>query len=380
MKTHEKVREPLFHIIKRDGLVWWKSWLIRIAAVAAALLFSGVISYAITGENPMDIYLTMIDGAVGSTHRVWNLLQAMAMLLCVSLAVTPAFKMRFWNIGAEGQALIGGFAAAACMLKLTGVIPDALMIPTMLLLSIVAGAIWGVIPAFFKANWGTNETLFTLMMNYIAMQIVSYFVSIWAVPKGSGQIGMINGSSNIGWLPRLFGQKYLVSILVVLLLTVLVYIYLKYSKHGYEISVVGESENTARYIGINVKKVIIRTMLISGALCGVAGFLLVAGSDHSITSDTIGGRGFTAIMVSWLAKFNPLTMILTSFILVFMEKGAGEVATDLGLNHAFSDIITGIIIFFIIGSEFFIHYQIKFREKEKASIDKDDKTEKEVKA
>lgn len=380
MKTHEKVREPLFHIIKRDGLVWWKSWLIRIASVAAALLFSGVISYAITGENPMDIYLTMIDGAVGSTHRVWNLLQAMAMLLCVSLAVTPAFKMRFWNIGAEGQALIGGFAAAACMLKLTGVIPDALMIPTMLLLSIVAGAIWGVIPAFFKANWGTNETLFTLMMNYIAMQIVSYFVSIWAVPKGSGQIGMINGSSNIGWLPRLFGQKYLVSILVVLLLTVLVYIYLKYSKHGYEISVVGESENTARYIGINVKKVIIRTMLISGALCGVAGFLLVAGSDHSITSDTIGGRGFTAIMVSWLAKFNPLTMILTSFILVFMEKGAGEVATDLGLNHAFSDIITGIIIFFIIGSEFFIHYQIKFREKEKASIDKDDKTEKEVKA
>lgn len=380
MKTHEKVREPLFHIIKRDGLVWWKSWLIRIASVAAALLFSGVISYAITGENPMDIYLTMIDGAVGSTHRVWNLLQAMAMLLCVSLAVTPAFKMRFWNIGAEGQALIGGFAAAACMLKLTGVIPDVLMIPVMLLLSIVAGAIWGVIPAFFKANWGTNETLFTLMMNYIAMQIVSYFVSIWAVPKGSGQIGMINGSSNIGWLPRLFGQKYLVSILVVLLLTVLVYIYLKYSKHGYEISVVGESENTARYIGINVKKVIIRTMLISGALCGVAGFLLVAGSDHSITSDTIGGRGFTAIMVSWLAKFNPLTMILTSFILVFMQKGAGEVATDLGLNHAFSDIITGIIIFFIIGSEFFIHYQIKFREKEKASIDKDDKAEKEVKA
>ena len=380
MKTHEKVREPLFHIIKRDGLVWWKSWLIRIASVAAALLFSGVISYAITGENPIDIYLTMIDGAVGSTHRVWNLLQAMAMLLCVSLAVTPAFKMRFWNIGAEGQALIGGFAAAACMLKLTGVIPDVLMIPVMLLLSIVAGAIWGVIPAFFKANWGTNETLFTLMMNYIAMQIVSYFVSIWAVPKGSGQIGMINGSSNIGWLPRLFGQKYLVSILVVLLLTVLVYIYLKYSKHGYEISVVGESENTARYIGINVKKVIIRTMLISGALCGVAGFLLVAGSDHSITSDTIGGRGFTAIMVSWLAKFNPLTMILTSFILVFMQKGAGEVATDLGLNHAFSDIITGIIIFFIIGSEFFIHYQIKFREKEKASIDKDDKAEKEVKA
>lgn len=363
MTKNEKVREPLFHIVKRNGIVWWKAWVIRIVAVIAALIVSGIVSYVITGENPVDIYVTMYDGAMGTKHRVWNLLQSLAMLLCVSLAVTPAFKMRFWNIGAEGQALIGGFAAAACMLKLTGIIPDALVIPAMLLSSIVMGALWGVIPAIFKAKWGTNETLFTLMMNYIATQIISYFVSIWAVPKGSGKIGVINGGNNVGWLPSLFGQKYLVSILAVLVLTVLVYIYLKYSKHGYEISVVGESENTARYIGINVKKVIIRTMLISGALCGVAGFLLVSGNDHSITVDTIGGRGFTAIMVSWLAKFNPLAMILTSFILVFMQKGAGEVATDLGLNKAFSDIIAGIIIFFIIGCEFFINYQIKFREK-----------------
>ncbi len=364
MAKQEKKHEPLFHIVKRGAIVWWKSWTIRIVAVLAALVFSGLVSVVITGENPFDIYATMFKGAFGSSHRIWNLLQALAMLLCVSLAVTPAFKMRFWNIGAEGQALIGGFVAAACMLKLTGVIPNALMIPVMLIGSIVAGAIWGVIPAFFKAHWGTNETLFTLMMNYIAMQIVSYFANIWAVPKGSGQIGMINGATNIGWLPRIFGQKYLLSILIVLALTVVVYIYLKYSKHGYEISVVGESENTARYIGINVKNVIIRTMIISGALCGIAGFLLVAGSDHSITPDTIGGRGFTAIMVSWLAKFNPLFMILTSFILVFMQKGAGQVATDLGLNQAFSDIIAGIIIFFIIGSEFFINYQIKVREKE----------------
>ena len=364
MARQEKKHEPLFHIVKRGSIVWWKSWVIRALAVVAALAFSGVVSVLITGENPFDIYITMFKGAFGSSHRIWNLLQGIAMLLCVSLAVTPAFKMRFWNIGAEGQALIGGFVAAACMLKLTGVIPTWLMIPVMLIGSMLAGAIWGLLPAFFKANWGTNETLFTLMMNYIAMQIVSYFANIWAVPKGSGQIGMINGDTNIGWLPRILGQRYLLNIIIVLALTAFIYIYLKYSKHGYEISVVGESENTARYIGINVKKVIIRTMIISGALCGIAGFLLVAGSDHSITPDTIGGRGFTAIMVSWLAKFNPIFMILTSFILVFMQRGAGQVATDLGLNQAFSDIIAGIIIFFIIGSEFFINYQIKFREKE----------------
>jgi len=404
MKTHDKVREPLFHIVKRDGLVWWRGWIVRIVAVVIALLFSGLVTYLLTGENPIEVYKTMWDGAFGTPRRFWNLMQALAMLLCVSLAVTPAFKMRFWNIGAEGQALIGGFAAAAVMIWLPKAIEkfpqlqalpqgalNGIMLTLMVLAAMVVGAIWALIPALFKAKWGTNETLFTLMMNYIATQIVAYFVYIWAGSAGSGVIGVINEKTHLGWMPEFggtdaawmpvlegklkgwlpffsggnfVGQKYLLGILLVLLLTVLMFVYLKFSKHGYEISVVGESENTARYIGINVKKVIIRTMLISGALCGVAGFLLVSGADHSITPDTIDGRGFTAIMVSWLAKFNPITMLLTSFIVVFFEKGATNVATDLGLNHAFSDIITGIIIFFIIGSEFFINYRIKFREKE----------------
>ena len=220
MAKQEKKNEPLFHIVKRGSIAWWKSAVIRVAAVLAALVFSGVVSFLITGENPLDIYSTMIAGAFGTSHRIWNLLQALAMLLCVSLAVTPAFKMRFWNIGAEGQALIGGFVAAACMLKLTGVIPNWLMIPVMLIGSIIAGAVWGLLPAIFKANWGTNETLFTLMMNYIAMQIVSYFANIWAVPKGSGQIGMINGRTNIGWLPSILGQKYLLSIIIVFFLAI----------------------------------------------------------------------------------------------------------------------------------------------------------------
>ena len=147
------------------------------------------------------------------------------------------------------------------------------------------------------------------------------------------------------------------------MLTVLVYIYLKHSKHGYEISVVGESENTAKYIGINVKKVILRTMAISGALCGVAGFLLVAGTDHSISIETAGGDGFTAIMVSWLAQFNPFVMMFTSFIISFLEIGAGEIATAFNLNQSVAEILSGIIIFFIIGSEFFINYKIDFLKK-----------------
>ena len=247
------------------------------------------------------------------------------------------------------------------MILLGGKMPNWLLIIVMTVASIVSGAIWAVIPAIFKANWGTNETLFTLMMNYVGIQLVSYFVMVWEVPKGSGKVGIINQATRDGWFPTIGDNDYLLNIIIVFVLTVLLYVYLRYSKHGYEIAVVGESENTARYIGINVKKVIIRTMLLSGALCGVAGLLLVGSTNHTITTTIAGGRGFTAIMVSWLAKFNPIYMVMTSFLLIFLEKGANEISTVYRLNQSFSDIITGIILFFIIGCEFFINYEIKFR-------------------
>ena len=297
------ITNSLGHIIKRDDIVWWKAWGIRIISVLLALVVCGFVTVSLTDLNPVEMYITMIDGAVGTPRLTWNLLQNTAILLCVSLAVTPAFKMKFWNIGGEGQILIGGLATATCMIFLGGKLPSPVLIPIMFIASIVSASIWGLIPAYFKTRFNSNETLFTLMMNYVAIQIVAYFTLEWSVPKGSGTPRTLE----FGQLPTILGQKYLINILIVAVLTVLVYFYLKSSKHGYEISVVGESENTARYIGINVKKVILRTMAISGALCGIAGFLLVAGTDHSLKSDTSGGRGFTAIMVSWLAKFKRST-------------------------------------------------------------------------
>lgn len=364
-KPNKQHHEPLFHITKRAAIPFWQSWIIRILSIVAALAVCAVVTVLLTGENPFAVYATMFEGAFGTKRRIWALMQNVAMLLCVSLAVTPAFKMKFWNIGAEGQALIGGLATTACMILFGDQLPSYFLFPLMIIVSIVAGAIWAFIPAFFKAKWNTNETLFTLMMNYIAMQIVSFFCYKWSNPKGSGHIGVINADTNAGWFPKIGGQAYAMNIIIVIVLTVAMYIYLKYSKHGYEIAVVGESENTARYIGINVKKVIMRTMLLSGAICGLAGLLLVAGTDHTITRDTVSGRGFTAIMVSWLAKFNPIYMVLTSLLLVFLQKGADEISTRFGLNDSFSEILTGIIIFFIIGSEFFINYTIKFRESKK---------------
>ena len=365
MNKGKKLHEPLFHIAKRPALAWHKAWGIRGLAILAALIFAGLVTMALTGENPIQVYVTMIKGNFSSERRIWMLLQTLVMLLCVSLAVTPAFKMRFWNIGAEGQVLMGGLATAACMIYFGDKIPAWLLIIVMTVSSMFAGALWALIPAIFKAKFNTNETLFTLMMNYVGIQLVSYFVIVWENPKGSGHVGVINQASQGGWLPVLGDQKYLLSVIVVLALTVFMYVYLKYSKHGYELAVVGESENTARYIGLNVNKVIIRTMLLSGAICGIAGLLLVGGTDHTISTTTAGGRGFTAIMVSWLAKFNPLYMIATSFLLAFFERGASEISTIFHLDQAFSDIITGIILFFIIGSEFFINYEFKLTHRAK---------------
>ena len=357
---NKKERTPVVHIVKRGALPWYGSWGIRGCAILAALIVCGIITSVVTGENPIQVYVAIFKGSFGTSRKFWVLLQNIAMLLCVSIAVTPAFKMRFWNIGGEGQALAGALASAACMICLRNVLPNWAVIVCMVVSSIAAGALWGFIPAFFKARWNTNETLFTLMMNYVAIQLVAYFSVVWESPKGSGNIGIINQNTMIGWLPQIGRYKYLLNVIIVALLTVGMYIYLNYSKHGYELSVVGESERTARYVGIKVEKVIIRTMLLSGAICGIAGMLLVGGTNHTLTSSIVDNRGFTAVMVAWLAKFNPIWMIFTSFLLVFLGRGAGEIATNFSLNQSFGDILTGIILFFIIGSEFFINYKISF--------------------
>ena len=358
---NKKQSGPLFHISKRAALPWYRAWGIRALAIILALVVSALITGVTTGLDPLKIYATIFTGAFGTARKSWITAQNVAILLCISLAVTPAFKMRFWNIGAEGQVLIGGLASAACMKCLAGVLPGGVLIAVMVVSSIAAGAIWAGIPAIFKAKWNTNETLFTLMMNYVATQLVAFFVIVWEVPKGAGQIGIINQSTEAGWLPVVAGNKYLLSVLVVAVLTVFIYVYLNYSKHGYEISVVGESERTARYVGIKVDRVIVRTMLLSGAVCGVAGLLLVGGINHTVSTTIADGRGFTAVMVSWLAKFDPIIMIFTSFLLVLLDRGAGEIATQFSLNQSFADILTGIILFFIIGCEFFISYKINFR-------------------
>ncbi len=364
-------REPLIHITKRDDMGFLKSVGVYCIAIVVALVISGAFILLFTDSNPIELLKKMFEAIIGNEFdnatidkKYISSIHKVSILLCIALALTPAFKMKFWNIGAEGQVLMGGLASAYCMINFGKVLTDIPLIIVMFSASLLVGAIWGIIPAIFKAFWNTNETLFTLMMNYIAKSLVLYFLMV-TDKSGRSNLGLINERTEYGWLPNLFDRKYLFNIFIVLGITIFMYVYLKYSKQGYEISVVGESENTARYIGINVKKVIIRTVAISGAICGTVGFMIVAGDQHTFNADIVGGQGFTAIMVSWMAKFNPIVMIFVSALVIFLTVGGQSATSDLKVDNSIGDILTAIVIFSIIACEFFIRYKVNFRHSKK---------------
>lgn len=366
MSKEMTMREPFLRIAKRDGVKKSTRLLTVAVAILAALVVDAVFIFLVTGLNPFSVYGVMFQGTFGNAMRFSWAIRDIAGLLLVGIALAPVFKMKFWNIGAEGQILMGGLMTALVMVYVGDKVPTVVLFLIMFITSILAGALWAFLPGFFKAHWKTNETLFTLMMNYVATSIVACATNILRGQASS--LGKLNMKTKIGWFPELFGERYNINILVVLLLTFAMYFYLKYTKQGYEISVVGESENTARYAGINVKKVVIRTVVLSGAICGLCGFLLVCGRDQTISVSTAGGRGFTAIIVAWLAKFNTFTMVLISFLLIFLEMGAGEISSAFGLNDYVADIISGIILFFILGSEFFANYKLIFRSKKAKEV------------
>ncbi|MCI2050064.1 MAG: ABC transporter permease [Lachnospiraceae bacterium] len=361
-KSSEAAKVPFVRIAKRTALPIWKSWGIRLLSVLLALIISALFIFSVTGLDPIAVYVVMWDGTFKSSYSFITTLRDTAMLLCISVALAPAFRMKFWNIGAEGQVLAGGLCTALVMIYLGNLLPQWLLLPLMFVSAVAGGALWAFIPAWFKARWNTNETLFTLMMNYVAINIVDCLTNIWRGAKSS--MGNINASTQAGWFPLIFGYRFTLNIIIVAVLSVGMYMYLRFTKHGYEIAVIGESENTAKYIGINVRKVVVRTMLLSGAICGIAGFITVAGKNMTISSGTAEGFGFTAIIVAWLAKFNPGYMALISFLLIFLQKGATQIASSYAaLNDYASSIVTGIILFCILGSEFFVNYSLIFRGK-----------------
>ena len=360
MNKEKSVREPLFHVAKRTEVTVRRQILARVIATLIGIIVTCLICLIVYGCDPITVLVEVWKGNFGTERSRWLLLRDTALLLGVGLALIPSFKMKFWNLGGNGQILIGGLVTIACMRSLGGRYPDGVVWLIMLLSAVICGAVWAVIPAIFKAFFKTNESLFTLMMNYIAAGLVVFAIKEWSGSKGSGSLATIKTAN----LPKLGGNDYLLIIIIVAVVCALMFAYMKYSKHGYEVAVVGESENTARYIGINVKKTIIRTLILSGALCGLIGFLLAGAKDHTINADAAKNMGFTAIIAVWLAKMNPLGTIASSFGIIFITNGIKNLQTTVGVtDHSVSNMIVGIMYFCLIGCEFFVYYALKLKTK-----------------
>ena len=369
----------MIRISKRDGISPVLSVVIRIVAVVLALLLCLVITYLFTGRAPLRVISEMVGGSFATKKRLWEFLQRTMILSCLAVGLAPAFKMHFWNVGAEGQMLVGGLGALILM-KFCWQMPSMLLLLLMALLAILFGALWGMLPGFFKAKWNANETLFTLMMNYIAIQIVLYFCTIWEGTLGTVKIGIVNGKSgeasyHKGWIGEMFtggfnDKDYMWLVLIVLIVVVAMWAYLKYTKQGYEISVVGDSVNTAKYAGIRVNKVYVRSMAISGGVCGFAGFLAVSAVSRTLTESTADGRGFTAIIIAWLAHTNPYLMVVFAALYTFMELAGKQMASAFQLNDYYSKILTGIVLFFVLGCEFFTNYQVRLAKSQKGGAAK----------
>lgn len=353
-------------VSKRADISTGKAWCVRLCAIALALLTGGAF-VAILGYNPLQIYATMIDGSLGSKMGLELTAKLTVPLLITSLGVALAFKMRFWNIGGEGQICVGAIAATYFALFHSDW-PQWILLIVMALAAFVAGGLYGVIPAYFKCRFGTNETLLTLMLNYIALYAIQALQQgPWRDPSQLGffKIARFDRSAR---LPEVLGVH--VGWIVALTLVVVVYIYMRHSKQGYELSVVGENEATARYAGMSVKRVVIRTMFISAGLCGLTGMLQASGADKTLNDTVAGGVGFTAITVAWLARLNPVGMLIVSVLFCILEKGCASVQSVYNLSAATAEVLQGIILFFVLGSEFFLTHRVHLAGELKGGVER----------
>ncbi len=358
METMKK-KEPLIRIEKRSERTHNQIMCLRLLSVLLAIVAGGLFILFI-GYNPFSVYGTIVSGVFRSTMAFQATIKLMVPLLIPALGITLAFKMRFWNIGAEGQIIMGAIFATYFALFCWD-FPHWLLMICMFLAGMLGGALWGLIPAFFKAKFNTNETLFTLMLNYIALYLISFLRDgPWQDPNSSG-FPKIAKFGKAAQLDKIFGVH--AGWLIGLILVVLIYIYLKYTKQGYEISVVGESRATANYAGMNYKKIVLRTMVFSGGICGIAGMVQASGSDLTLTTSVAGGVGFTAIIVAWLAQLNPVGILIVSFLFAVLEKGSTVMQSAHGLSVYSADVLQGIILFFVLGCEFFVRYKFVTRKK-----------------
>ncbi|MFA5637425.1 MAG: ABC transporter permease [Anaerovoracaceae bacterium] len=341
-------------LAKRDDLPKKTEWLIRAGAILLSLVFSGLI-LLLFKLNPIEVFKTIIIGSVGSEMRIHQTIIKSVPLIITSLGVLVAFKMKFWNIGGEGQILMGAFAASYVALFFPEM-PRAMALILMIIAAVIGGGIWAFIPAFFKAKMGINETIFTLMMNYVAIKFVTFLqYQAWMDPNAKG-FPRIAPFPEWALLPKLFGVH--IGYIIAIILVVLVHLFIKYTKKGYEITVVGESIETARYAGMNINKIIVIAMLISGGLCGIAGMIQVSGVEKTLAVGISGGYGFTAIITAWLARLNAISALFVCIVFAMLLQGGAYIQVNLNVPSTVANVVQGTILFFVLGSEFFLQYRL----------------------
>ena len=323
-------------------------------------ILAGTVLILACGASPVEAYGLFFRGIFGTPPGFAEIFVKACPLILTGLGCAVAYRTGFFNIGAEGQLIFGATCASFFALYCSNWNHVVLLL-VMAVAGIVGGGLWGLIPAFFKVKFNTNETLFTLMLNYIAMYFVSYLQDgPWRDPAANGFSKIQRFDANAA-LDKVAGIQC--GWIVALILVVVVFVYLKFSKSGYEIGVVGVSQDTARYAGMNVKKIILKTMFLSGAICGLGGMIQASGSDVTLTMNVAGGVGFTAIIVAWLSQLNPFVILIVSFLFAVLEKGSSVVQSSFGLSTDCADVLQGIILFFILGCEFFVRYKFVGRSK-----------------
>ncbi len=330
-----------------------KAAFIRICAIILALIASSLF-ILLLDLNPADVYMKMVQGAFGTAYRTRETIVKAIPLVIASLGIGIAFRMQFWNIGGEGQIAMGAFAASFFALYMSD-LPRPVLLFLMVLAGMIAGGLWALIPAFFKAQWGTNENIVTLMMNYIGLKWVTYLqYGPWRDPKSLGFPKIANFTDN-AILPKLFGVH--IGWVFALLLVVVVYIFMNHTKKGYEIAVIGESINTARYAGVNIKKTILIAIMLSGGLCGLVGMIQASAVNNTLSVEITGGVGYTAIITAWLASLSAPVILLVSVLFAALLEGGSYIQTVFGIPQAAAEILQGLILFFVLGSEFFVRYK-----------------------
>ena len=367
-----KNHTPVFRVSKRKEPSHMKAAALYAFSLLLAIVLGGIF-IAVNGVNPLKYYETVVTGCFKTEIYIRAFIRIIIPLIITSLGIAFAFKMRFWNIGANGQFIVGAIGAATVGLALG----DSLDRWLVLLLMAVAGALlsglFGLIPAFFKVKFGTSETLLTLMLNYIAYYILTYLKNLMFYRKVSETGGVYRPDFKIlpenAWLydVKIGGVSIDISFFIALILVVFTFIYFKYTKHGYEITVVGDSRNTANYAGMKVNKIVLRTMFISAAVVGLGGMLQVSGSatNHTLADGITSDVGWTGIIVAWLAKLNPIGIFAVSLMMGILEKGTSVAESTFNISSAASDVLQGIILFSVLAMDFFMRYKINIDLKRK---------------